>query len=209
LIARSYLGEQSACPTPVALANGNVNEATQAKSARLSTHFGFELGPRRQDHYEALRRSNRASSSPRRGLEARPCRPRLTPRGDRVIEEPCRNRSGLIVLRFLGRLDEDVIHARQQEASEKRQGTKSREVWHPTVQERLWGIRHVDCGVDLGRETLGGAISGRWECEAGRDQLEEGGKHGGSGGWETRSGKRCRCRRMTRREGGLLCAMQL
>jgi len=37
------------------------------------------------------------------------------------------------LLRFLGRLDENAIHARRQEASEKRQGTKSREVWHPTV----------------------------------------------------------------------------
>ena len=72
-------------------------------------------------------------------------------------------RSGPVLLRFLGRLHEEAIHARQQEASEKRQGTKSREVWHPTVQERLWGIRHVDCGVDLGREALGGAILGRWE----------------------------------------------
>src|SRR5262249_3462651 len=63
-----------------------------------------------------------------------------------------------LLLRFLGRLDEDANHARQQEASEKRQGTKSREVWHPTVQERLWGIRHVDCGVDRGREALGGDI---------------------------------------------------
>src|SRR5262249_21796863 len=43
-----------------------------------------------------------------------------------------------------------LFHARQQKASEKRQGTKSREVWHPTVQERLWGIRQVDCGVDRG-----------------------------------------------------------
>src|SRR5215467_13657676 len=85
------------------------------------------------------------------------------------------------LLRFLGRLDENAIHARRQEASEKRQGTKSREVWHPTVQERLWGIRHVDCGADRGREALG-AILGRWECEAGREQLEGGQKHGGSGG---------------------------
>src|SRR5215471_10505633 len=119
------------------------------------------------------------------------------------ISDPC-----LKLLRFLGRLDENAIHARRQEASEKRQGTKSREVWHPTVQERLWGIRHVDCGADRGREALG-AILGRWECEAGREQLEGGEKHGGSGGWERRSGKRCRCRRMTRRQGGLLYAMQL
>jgi len=32
----------------------------------------------------------------------------------------------LHVLRFLGRLHDEAIHAQQQEASEKRQGTKSR-----------------------------------------------------------------------------------
>src|SRR5215831_18221355 len=101
-----------------------------------------------------------------------------------------------------------LFHARQQKASEKRQGTKSREVWHPTVQERLWGIRHVDCGVDRGREALG-AILGGGGAKAGESRWEEGERKGGVGGWETRSGKRCRCRRMTSRQGGLLCAMQL
>jgi hypothetical protein len=39
------------------------------------------------------------------------------------------------MLRFLGRLHDEAIHVHQQEASEKRQGTKSRAVGHPTVQE--------------------------------------------------------------------------
>src|SRR5262245_23771316 len=39
--------------------------------------------------------------------------------------------------RFLGRLHDDAIHAQQQEASKKRQGTKSREVGHPTVRRRF------------------------------------------------------------------------
>jgi hypothetical protein len=114
-----------------------------------------------------------------------------------------------VLLRFLGRLHEDAIHARQQEASEKRQGTKSREVWHPTVQERLWGIRHVDCGVDWGREALGGRYWGDGSAKPGESSWKEAKDTAAVGGWETRSGKRCRCRRMTRRQGGLLCAMQL
>ena len=69
-------------------------------------------------------------------------------------------RSGPVLLRFLGRLHEEAIHARQQEASEKRQGTKSREVWHPTVQERLWGLRHVNYGIDRGRGAVGLAMMG-------------------------------------------------
>src|SRR5215470_15882283 len=113
------------------------------------------------------------------------------------------------LLRFLGRLDENAIHARRQEASEKRQGTKSREVWHPTVQERLWGIRHVDCGVDRGREALGGRYWGDGSAKPGESSWKEAKSAAAVRSWETRSGKRCRCRRMTRRQGGLLCAMQL
>src|SRR5215470_19689637 len=79
----------------------------------------------------------------------------------------------LQVLRFLGRLDENAIHARRQEASEKRQGTKSREVWHPTVQERLWGIRHVDCGADRGREALGGRYWGDRSAKPGESSWKE------------------------------------
>src|SRR5262250_1668115 len=79
----------------------------------------------------------------------------------------------LDVLRFLGRLHEDAIHARRQEASEKRQGTKSREVWHPTVQERLWGIRRVDCGVDRGREALGGRYWGDGSAKPGESSWKE------------------------------------
>src|SRR5215831_14731454 len=113
------------------------------------------------------------------------------------------------LLRFLGRLDENAIHAWRQEASEKRQGTKSREVWHPTVQERLWGIRRVDCGVDRGREALGRRYWGDGSAKPGESSWKEGKSTAAVGGWETRWGKRCRCRRMTRRQGGLLCAMQL
>src|SRR5262249_29632729 len=43
--------------------------------------------------------------------------------------------------RVLGRLHDDAIHAQQQEASKKRQGTKSREVGHPTLRRRLASAR--------------------------------------------------------------------
>jgi len=48
----------------------------------------------------------------------------------------------LLLLRFLGRLHEDAIHAQQQEASEKHQGKKSRDVWHPTVTSAVVTSRH-------------------------------------------------------------------
>src|ERR1700746_2158518 len=80
---------------------------------------------------------------------------------------------------------------------------------NPTVQERLWGIRHVDCGVDWGREALGGRYWGDGSAKPGESSWKEAKDTAAVGGWETRSGKRCRCRRMTRRQGGLLCAMQL
>jgi len=38
-------------------------------------------------------------------------------------------------VQVLGRLHDQAIHAHQRQASEKRQGTKSREVGHPPVQE--------------------------------------------------------------------------
>src|SRR5262245_62399618 len=85
-----------------------------------------------------------------------------------------------------------LFHARQQKASEKRQGTKSREVWHPTVQERLWGIRHVDCGVDRGREALEGRYWGDGSAKPGESSWKEAKNTAAVGGWETRSGKRDR-----------------
>src|SRR5580704_15061164 len=43
-----------------------------------------------------------------------------------------------------------AIHAQRRPASEKRQCTKSREVWHPTVQRVLWGS-YVGGDLDGGR----------------------------------------------------------
>jgi hypothetical protein len=54
-------------------------------------------------------------------------------------------------VKVLGRLDDDVIHAHRRQASEKRQGTKSREIGRPTLQERLWGFRRVDVVPDRGQ----------------------------------------------------------
>jgi hypothetical protein len=45
-----------------------------------------------------------------------------------------------------GRLHDDPIPACEQQASGKRQGTKSREVGHRTVQVRLWGF---SCGDEV------------------------------------------------------------
>jgi len=42
-------------------------------------------------------------------------------------------------------------HALQQSASQKRQGTKSREVVHPTLRARLWGLGGVDGGQARGQ----------------------------------------------------------
>src|SRR5580692_5402051 len=44
-----------------------------------------------------------------------------------------------------------AIHALQRPASEKRQCTKSREVWHPAVQRVLWGS-YVGGDLDGGRD---------------------------------------------------------
>jgi hypothetical protein len=43
----------------------------------------------------------------------------------------------LLLCRFLGRLDDESIHALRRQASEKRQGTKSRESWAPAAQQAL------------------------------------------------------------------------
>src|SRR5450432_2061040 len=45
---------------------------------------------------------------------------------------------------------DEAIHALRRPASEKRQGTKSREVWHPAVQRMLWGS-YVVGDLDSGR----------------------------------------------------------
>jgi hypothetical protein len=76
-------------------------------------------------------------------------------------------------LRFLGRLHDDPIHAHQQEASEKRQGTKSRAVEHPTVQERLWGSSCADevyvaalaSSSGCNRDVLAQILSERKKCD--------------------------------------------
>jgi hypothetical protein len=46
----------------------------------------------------------------------------------------------------------------RQQASEKRQGTKSREVGQGTVQRRLWRFRRVDAGRERGEEAFRWAI---------------------------------------------------
>ena len=61
--------------------------------------------------------------------------------------------SGLLLLRFLGRLHDDAIHAQQQAASEKRQGTKSREVGYRRCRND-YGDLAVSMGVEMGDEKL-------------------------------------------------------
>ena len=58
-----------------------------------------------------------------------------------------------LVLRFLGRLHDDAIHAQQQAASEKRQGTKSREVGYRRCRND-YGDLAVSMGVQMGDEKL-------------------------------------------------------
>jgi len=57
------------------------------------------------------------------------------------------------LLRFLGRLHDDAIHAQQQEASEKRQGTKSREVGYRRCRND-YGDLAMSMGVQIGDEKL-------------------------------------------------------
>jgi hypothetical protein len=54
-------------------------------------------------------------------------------------------------VQVFGRRHEGAIHALQRPASEKRQGAKSREVWHPAVQRVLWGS-YVGGDLDGGRD---------------------------------------------------------
>jgi hypothetical protein len=56
----------------------------------------------------------------------------------------CRFVIGLLLCRFLGRLDKVAIRARRREASEKRQGTKSRNVeWVGAARTMgIWGKAH-------------------------------------------------------------------
>jgi len=44
------------------------------------------------------------------------------------------------------------------QASEKRQGTKSREVGHPRLQQRLWGFSCADGGADRGQGCVRGDL---------------------------------------------------
>ena len=48
----------------------------------------------------------------------------------------------LDLCRFLGRLHDAAIHARRRQASEKRQGTKSRLVGSGGLEHALWGFGH-------------------------------------------------------------------
>jgi hypothetical protein len=60
----------------------------------------------------------------------------------------------LLLCRFPGRLSDDDSCGHQQQASGKRQGTKSREVVHPTLRARLWGISRVGGGPERGQEDV-------------------------------------------------------
>jgi hypothetical protein len=51
---------------------------------------------------------------------------------------------------FLDAGNDDTLGALSWPASKKRQGTKSREVWHPAVQRVLWGS-YVGGDLDGGR----------------------------------------------------------
>jgi hypothetical protein len=62
------------------------------------------------------------------------------------------------IVQVSGRLDDDSSPKRQRQASGKRQGTKSRDVGHPTLQQLLWGIRRVDAGRERGEEAFCWAV---------------------------------------------------
>ncbi len=64
-----------------------------------------------------------------------------------------------VLVQVFGRRHDEAIHALRRPASEKRQGTKSREVWHPAVQRVLWGS-YVGGDLDGGR----GASMRRCAC---------------------------------------------
>jgi hypothetical protein len=53
---------------------------------------------------------------------------------------------------FLDAGNDETLGRLSWPASKKRQGTKSREVWHPAVQRVLWGS-HVGGDLDGGRGT--------------------------------------------------------
>jgi hypothetical protein len=63
----------------------------------------------------------------------------------------------LFMCRFLGRRHDDVIHGLWRPASEKRQGTKSREVGG-VVQRTLWGfgrgVRLEEIGTQRSTQSL-------------------------------------------------------
>src|SRR6267378_1081622 len=67
-------------------------------------------------------------------------------------------------VQVFGRRHDEAIHALRRPASEKRQGTKSREVWHPAVQRVLWGS-YVGGDLDGGR----GASTRRRACAHARE----------------------------------------
>jgi hypothetical protein len=72
------------------------------------------------------------------------------------------NQFALLLSAFVlvfGSQDDDTTHALLRPASKKRQGTKSREVWHPAVQRVLWGS-YVGGDLDGGR----GASTRRRAC---------------------------------------------
>src|SRR5712672_1290185 len=64
-----------------------------------------------------------------------------------------------VTVQVFGRRHDEAIHALRRPASEKRQGTKSREVWQPAVQRVLWGS-YVGGDLDGGR----GASTRRRAC---------------------------------------------
>ena len=78
--------------------------------------------------------------------------------------------------RFPGRLDDDGSHDRQQQASGKRQGTKSREIVHPTLRARLWGFVGVDGGQALGQGLRGGRFEFDVSARPGERSLKKGEK---------------------------------
>src|SRR5674476_239801 len=56
--------------------------------------------------------------------------------------EELNDRGGLVLCRFLGRRDKDAIHTLGQPASEKRQGTKSREGIRVAMRRALSRTEH-------------------------------------------------------------------
>jgi hypothetical protein len=100
-------------------------------------------------------------------------------------------------------------HALQQAASQKRQGTKSRAVAHPTLRARLWGFSGVDGGEGRGAGAVRGTILVCCECARSGAPFEERQKNRRCVGSGRGSSMRWRRRRMTSTRGGWLCARQL